>query len=287
VPASSPQQALLMTLAERADVIVDFSSLKDGTVVTMINTAPDAPFGGFPDDPADHDTTGQVMQFVVNKKLLLPSDSLATNPYRLQPVAEGDLGAASQTREVSLNEGESEEVCVEEDEEGNVVQILGSVPPDCEGGGEPFAPKEALLGVLDGNGDPVPLKWTDTTGVSQPAAVTMANGDTVWVNVTENPTVGDTEEWEIYNFTEDAHPIHLHLVRFEVVGRSGLHGGPSIVGNAPQPWETGYKDTVIAYPDEITTVKARFDLEGLYVWHCHIVEHEDNEMMRPYVVSPD
>jgi FtsP/CotA-like multicopper oxidase with cupredoxin domain len=53
-----------------------------------------------------------------------------------------------------------------------------------------------------------------------------------------------------------------------------------------QPWETGFKDTVIAYPGEITTVKAKFDVGGLYVWHCHIVEHEDNEMMRPYFVGP-
>ena len=52
-----------------------------------------------------------------------------------------------------------------------------------------------------------------------------------------------------------------------------------------EPWETGYKDTVIAYPGQITTVKAMFDIVGLYVWHCHIVEHEDNEMMRPYIVS--
>jgi FtsP/CotA-like multicopper oxidase with cupredoxin domain len=51
------------------------------------------------------------------------------------------------------------------------------------------------------------------------------------------------------------------------------------------PWETGFKDTVIAYPDEKTVVRARFDLQGLYVWHCHIVEHEDNEMMRPYAVG--
>ena len=105
------------------------------------------------------------------------------------------------------------------------------------------------------------------------------------INVTENPTVGATETWEIYNFTADAHPIHLHLVRFAVVGRSLMDGTPSAHGN-PQPWESGYKDTVIAYPDEITRVKALFDIPGLYVWHCHIVEHEDNEMMRPYVVSP-
>jgi FtsP/CotA-like multicopper oxidase with cupredoxin domain len=96
--------------------------------------------------------------------------------------------------------------------------------------------------------------------------------------------LGATEEWSMYNFTEDAHPIHLHLVRFQVVGRTLLDGtaSPNV---GVQPWETGYKDTVVAYPGDITTVRANFDIEGLYVWHCHIVEHEDNEMMRPYVVS--
>jgi len=113
----------------------------------------------------------------------------------------------------------------------------------------------------------------------------VSGGATVPVWVTENPAVGDTEEWNIYNFTVDAHPIHLHLVRFQVVRRTLLNGvTPSV--NGVQPWETGYKDTVIAYPGEITTVKATFDIAGLYVWHCHIVEHEDNEMMRPYFVGP-
>ena len=92
------------------------------------------------------------------------------------------------------------------------------------------------------------------------------------------------EEWEIYNFTEDAHPIHLHLVRFEVVERRLFDGTPSPNGST-QPWESGFKDTVIAYPGEITTVRPPSISPGLYVWHCHILEHEDNEMMRPFVVS--
>ncbi len=54
----------------------------------------------------------------------------------------------------------------------------------------------------------------------------------------------------------------------------------------PETWESGYKDTVIVYPGQLTRVKAKFDLPGLYVWHCHILEHEDNEMMRPYFVGP-
>jgi FtsP/CotA-like multicopper oxidase with cupredoxin domain len=129
----------------------------------------------------------------------------------------------------------------------------------------PFA---ALLGRFDpGTGEPSSLMWSD--------------------QITENPAVGETEVWEMRNFTEDAHPIHIHLVQFEVVGREAIGGGPSVAGsNDPLPWETGFKDTVTAFPGEITRVKARFDIPGFYVWHCHIVEHEDNEMMRPYHVGP-
>jgi FtsP/CotA-like multicopper oxidase with cupredoxin domain len=197
---------------------------------------------------------------------------------------------ADVTRQVSLNEGESELLCVEVTlPKGDVVVVDGSVPPDCLGGGFPFGPKEALLGRVDLTNPymplGIPLKWTDTTGASTPVDVTLQDGSILQINVTENPQLGATEEWEIYNFTADAHPIHLHLVRFEVIKRTAIPGWMP-VNPIVQPWENGFKDTVISYPGEITTVKARFDVEGLYVWHCHIVEHEDNEMMRPYVVSP-
>ena len=108
-----------------------------------------------------------------------------------------------------------------------------------------------------------------------------------WMHaVSERVTMGDTEVWELYNFTMDAHPIHVHQVLFQVVNREVFD--PMMPGygvpRAPEAWEAGFKDTVIAYPGEITRIKARFDLPGRYVWHCHIVEHEDNEMMRPYEV---
>jgi bilirubin oxidase len=85
----------------------------------------------------------------------------------------------------------------------------------------------------------------------------------------------------------DAHPIHIHEVQFEVVGREIFQADTGTPGTLldPETWESGFKDTVIAYPGQITRVKARFDLAGLYAWHCHIVEHEDNEMMRPMVVG--
>jgi hypothetical protein len=277
----------------------------------MINTAPDSPFGGFPDIPADPATTGQVMEFVVNNALLgasqtdpeFPAGTInptpAVDPWSLVLPKEPALGVADNAgtpRNVSLNEEESSQVCVTITPAGGIIALdLGGVAFDpldpnniCfQNFGVPFAPKAALLGQVEFTAlGPVgvPLLWTDNSGISQPADVTMADGTVRQVNVTENPMVGDTEEWDIYNFTVDGHPIHLHLVRFEVIGRS-LIGAPVIPGVGVQPWETGYKDTVIAFPGEITRVKALFDIPGLYVWHCHIVEHEDNEMMRPYVVS--
>ena len=82
--------------------------------------------------------------------------------------------------------------------------------------------------------------------------------------------------------TMDAHPIHIHLVHFQVVEREDLTTGAA---TAPEAWETGGKDTVIAYPNQITRVRATFAWKGLYVWHCHILEHEDNDMMRPFCVG--
>ncbi len=285
--AANRQQALLMGLAERADVIVDFSGLPDGTVIRMINTAPDAPFGGFPDVPADPGTTGQVMEFVVNSALSLPSDALVTAPENLVMNAEAALPLPSVTRQVSLNEGESEHLCVDIDLAGNVVAVAGDPLVGCPLPSFPMAPKEALLGPVDLTNPAmpigVPLKWT-ANGIGSVHQVTVPSG-TVNVWVTENPAVGAVEDWEIYNFTADAHPIHQHLVRFEVISRAPIPGWVP-VNPIVQPWEIGMKDTVISYPGEITTIRSKFDVAGLYVWHCHIVEHEDNEMMRPYFVGP-
>jgi FtsP/CotA-like multicopper oxidase with cupredoxin domain len=312
--APNNQQALLMGLAERADVIVDFRGLANGTRIRMINTAPDAPFGGFPDIPADPATTGQVMEFVINSALngksptdpvlaggVTPNPNAATDPWLLALPAESALGVASVTRNVSLNEEESAVLCVTFDKAGNLVPVPGAVPPLCldpapanlnnpKPVGFPMAPKAALLGQvgtdpLTGLPIGIPLKWTDMTGTSTPKMVDLQSGLQVMVNVTENPAVGAIEDWEIYNFTVDAHPIHLHLVRFQVIAR-GPVGTVLTPGIGVQPWETGFKDTVIAFPGEITKVRAKFDIPGLYVWHCHIVEHEDNEMMRPYFVGP-
>jgi len=297
VAAPSPEQALLLSLAERADVLVDFSGLANGTVVRMINTAPDEPFNGFQDNtPADPGTTGQVMQFVVDAGLNgAPgsSDGTTTAPEDLVLNVTPALGQAvnaGNPRRISLNELDSATICVRADaESGDLLVPIRQVPCDSPALPgtvvEPYGPSIDLVGTVDGSGvtlTGVPLRWT-APGVGVERTVTLPSGTaTVWV--TENPPLDAIEEWDIYNFTMDAHPIHLHLVNFEVVKRTLFDGTPSPNGSR-QAWETGFKDTVIAYPSEITTVKALFDIEGLYVWHCHILEHEDSEMMRPYFVG--
>jgi spore coat protein A len=112
--------------------------------------------------------------------------------------------------------------------------------------------------------------------------------------VTETPKLNSTEIWEFVNLTEDTHPMHLHLVGFQVLDRrtfdvfayrnnKGLrYLAPAI---PPQPNEQGWKDTVQCPPGMITRIIVRFDgYPGKYLYHCHILEHEANDMMRPFEV---
>jgi spore coat protein A len=112
--------------------------------------------------------------------------------------------------------------------------------------------------------------------------------------VTERPVLGSTEVWDLVNATDDTHPIHLHLVRFQVAHRQLFDAdafqqrGTLRRLGAPVPPpanEAGWKDTVLAEPGAITRIVVRFDgYVGRYVWHCHILEHAANEMMRPFEV---
>ncbi len=247
---------LLMGLAERADVIVDFTNVPTGEYM-LGNLGPDEPFGGgIPDvdfPAADPGSTGQVMQFRVGPAL---SQDGSTPPRFLQLPPLPLLPQETVTRPLAL----IEKMGMGHDADGNELE----------------GPVEALLGTVE-SGMAVDKLWM------QP--------------VTENPQVGVTEVWEFYNTTGDAHPMHVHEVVFEVVNREGLmldlNGDVlqpiELDGNVtlPEPWETGFKDTVIAYPGQVTRVRAQFNKAGQFVWHCHIVEHEDNEMMRPYRIGPE
>ncbi|HST64373.1 MAG TPA: multicopper oxidase domain-containing protein, partial [Mycobacteriales bacterium] len=129
--------------------------------------------------------------------------------------------------------------------------------------------------------------------------------------VQERPRLGSTEDWRLINLTEDSHPIHVHLVQFQIMDRTPFDAdaysaalqqaraanpdapnpdpGPFRTGApaAPDANERGWKDTVRANPGQITRIRMRWTLPAgvtplqRYVFHCHILEHEDNSMMRP------
>ncbi|MEN9612272.1 MAG: hypothetical protein RLZZ628_3086, partial [Bacteroidota bacterium] len=137
------------------------------------------------------------------------------------------------------------------------------------------------------------------------------NGSVSWTDhITENINMNDTEIWEIYNTTADAHPIHIHLVAFQVMdcqpftGKTspkplapmhpGHGGGIGAILNSVQftgkqdvfqPTDNGWKDTYVIQPGQMARLKAKFDKMGSYVWHCHILSHEDHDMMRPILVT--
>ena len=247
---------LLLAPAERADVIVDFSKFAPGTEIIMLNLGADSPLQSLPIPPeeiSDPETTGKIMKFKVVEK----TD---------QGIA-GAIPAALPAIERLTTDLEDRALVLVE-----VEDMKAEIPI------------EAQLGTLkDGK-----LEFFEPTS--------------------ELINVGDTEAWQLINFTADAHPIHLHLVHFQVVERipfdkesfdkdyqtylqtKGEMNVPKPMDYAtgpaepPKSWETGWKDTVIAYPDYYTKIIANFDMAGKYVWHCHILEHEDNEMMRPFEV---
>jgi spore coat protein A, manganese oxidase len=250
------QSRLRIGPAERYDVLVDFSGLKVGSTVTLLNTGPDEAWGGPdadpPQDPADLDTTGQVMEFRVVE--LTGNGSKGSMPPTLPALA--PLSPSAPPRDLLLAEL--------------------SVPGDF--------PIHVRLGTVALG----PLPW------SAPASEVIK--------------LNDTEVWRVANTTDDAHPIHLHLIDFQVLDRIPfdvdrfkmaeaawlMRTGPEpklddfVTGPAvpPDPAEIGPKDTAMMLPGTITRIVARFDRAGSYVWHCHIIEHEDNDMMRPLEIVP-
>ena len=256
ISATDHGNRLLMGLAERADVIVDFTNVPLGKHV-LRNVGPDEPFGGGePDedfDTADPKTTGQIMQFRVVPAV--DTDD-STPPQFLQLPAITPLPAATVTRQLALIE-KADEGLDEEDEE-------------VEG------PVEALLGTVE-DGEPIEREWMDP--------------------VTENPNVGATEVWEIYNTTADAHPMHIHEIAFEVVNRADASCSPrrtrspcrsssTATPSRPSRGKRASRTPSSPTPGRSRASRRSSTPPGQFVWHCHIVEHEDNEMMRPYRIGP-
>lgn len=251
---------LLLAPGERADLVVNFAGLGNETI--SVRNSANVPFPN--GDPVDPLTAGKIMAF----RVTLPLNTGVRQPVLpvfLRPVL-GTLPALQTAgvprRKLMLYEGT--------DPLGRLQTMLGTVNP---------AP-----------GNP-----------ANPAFGTFFYSDPV----TEIMAAGSTEIWELHNTTVDAHPIHLHLVDFRILSRQpftgtlvdkpmGPGGGTSggyltdvALSGAARPAEAneaGRKDTVITYPGEVTRLLVTFARPGEYVWHCHILSHEDHEMMRRFVV---
>jgi FtsP/CotA-like multicopper oxidase with cupredoxin domain len=254
---------LILAPGERADVLIDFSAVKAGTKIIMTNNAATP----FPDGPRSMRRGGvplkEIMQFTVGSA----SGFAGSIPSTLRETPIVPLTSPVRIRNLTL------------------VELMDPVTG---------APVKALLNNLP---------W-HTSSI-------------------ETPTVDTVEQWNIINTTGDTHPIHLHLVQFQILGRRKFRvekfmqafypelSNPEYGGNGPYPApsadafaygaekrpdlnESGWKDTVRANPGEITRIMVPFganaapgvpfgkSFTGEYVWHCHILEHEDHEMMLPY-----
>jgi spore coat protein A, manganese oxidase len=288
---------LLLAPAERADVVIDFNGVTAGRSFILYNDAP-APFPG--GDPRNDYFTGDgdqtssggapntVQGFGPNTRTLLKiiatggsADTLPTPDWlaALNPLLAANFGSGGQqppllytgsvpytgtvNRHLTLNE--------DFDDYGRLIQTLGTF-----------------------------TQFTDNQGLP-------TWGQPYTAPVTENPSAGAVEVWQLFNLTADTHPIHFHLVNVQIIQRQMFTGNPtngiSLVGSAmpPNPNELGWKETVRMNPGEVTTLIMQFTLPTLppsmgdplsprtggheYVWHCHILEHEEHDMMRPLVVN--
>ncbi len=346
---------LLMAPGERADVIIDFSNFA-GKTLTLRNNAR-APFPkGTTVDPG---TVGQIMQFRVVKPLVGTDNSynpdpatggggaLRTGTYTIKRLPGTPAGPVINPPGGPVNVDKFRQLTLNE-VMGMPTTLTGSITP-----GVTTAYIGGPIEVLVNNTKWTGKRWELVGGIPQLVPIPGFANDGQGNYFSENPQVGKTEVWEIINLTADAHPIHLHLVQFQLVNRQkfnvnkytaayngafpgggydhmteqaypagvyipafgppsnynipnadGALGGNPAIGpylqglRGPAPNELGWKDTVIMYPGEVTRIVVRwkkqdgnpyaFDATSGpgYVWQCHIIDQEDNEMMRPYCVIP-
>ncbi len=306
VDPAQPGGSLITAPAERWDLIVDFSAFA-GKSLVLYNDTP-APFPGGDgnyDGDVDIDPSGDdvlvnqlLMRIDVAAAITGPADPplAITHGFPLAANSKSGINRAlvgswptlsgaplgkprdvAKVRRLTLNELF--------DEYGRLIQMLGT---------------NQLVN---------PAMGYHLDQMAPGAEINKTTAMTYMDPVTENPKVGDVEVWEIANLTADVHPMHFHLVNVQVLGRRPFtgyvfdaagKGTPTGLGTerGPDLTELGWKDTVRMNPGEVTRVAMKFDLAPVpfavpasprtggneFVWHCHILEHEEHDMMRPLVV---
>ena len=291
-PVSVPSQGLMLAPAERADLLVDFSDLRSGTELTWLNTAT-APFDGAPFPPeraADAASLNGLLPYpdVMRFRVLPGTPSRRTTPRQLatdfSPPSAKQLAGAVR-RAVALVEQEHAD-------ETNMLTMRELAPA----GEEPST--EPLITIVDPDAD-----GADRT-IARYRTVACHFEDTV----TFFPILGQYEVWQFINLTGDTHPMHIHLNPFYVLARYPVtviipdrgitdtataatvrygRGTDDLLTHTLDANELGLKDTIRVNPNEIVELAVRFETHnGRYMYHCHILEHEDRDMMRPIVIMP-
>ena len=289
-PVSIPQQGLVLASAERADLLVDFSDLAPGTELNLWNTA-NAPFDGTVADPA---SAGRA-----------DLDGLLPYPEVLRVrVREGRRSRRRAPRVLATDfrRANRNELA------GAVVRAIALVEQPAElDGGPPMLTMREL--TLDPDADEPAITLVEPQADGEERVTRWRTVATRFEDTTTFfPMLHRPEIWRLINLTGDTHPIHLHLDPFQVLDRhpatvdqpaDGITtGGTSAtvrLGHAPDDGishelddnERGLKDTVRVNPNEVVDIVVRFEVFcGRYMYHCHILEHEDHDMMRPFVVMP-
>ncbi len=331
--APAPLTSLLLAPGERADLIVDFALFPNSTILLTNDAKAPFPNGA----PADPQTVGQIMQFRVGAPLPVGVTDTSFNPAVVGATLRGGINQPPAiVRLVNPLTGVPN-VTPSVKRQLTLKEVMG-----------PAGPLEVLVNNTKWSG-----KRATDNSVIPGSQLLYGDGMMQDTYASELPRVGDTEQWEIINLTADAHPIHLHLVQFQLINRQpfqakkyindwsklfpggvfvpgygpplayltpnvdGAIGGnpavtPYLQGKVAPPLanEAGWKDTVVMYPGQVTRILVRWaptnspatgagaPVAGVnlfpfnptvgpgYVWHCHIIDHEDNEMMRPYRPQP-
>ena len=289
-PVPIPVQGLVLASAERADILIDFSDLAPGAELTLWNNAP-SPFNGAFADPSTAGTADldgllpypEVLGFRViagGRVPPTPREALATDFQR----ADMQLLAGCLVRAIALVEQES-------DREGEpstltMRELTESAPTD---------ESEITLVEARAGQDERVSRWR-----------TLATRFEDKTNFF--PVIGRPEIWRLINLTGDTHPIHVHLDAFQIINRhpaavevpeggitdtatsATVRIGTEVddgINHALDANELGLKDTVRVNANEVVDILVRFEtFAGRFMYHCHILEHEDRDMMRPFVVMP-
>ena len=289
-PASIPVDGLVLASAERADLLIDFSDLAVGTELTLWNTAP-SPFNGASADPSTAGTPDldgllpypEVLRFRVidgPRGTSKPPAVLATDFQRadLKQLEGFPVRAIALVEQESGREGEASMLTMRE--------LAESVATD-----------EPVITLVEAG-----AAHTEQTSRWRTVATRFEDRTNFF------PMLGAAEIWRLINLTGDTHPIHVHLDAFQIIRRQPAavevpDGGITNTGtsamvrvgqevddsihHALDANELGLKDTVRVNANEVVDILVRFEtFAGRFMYHCHILEHEDRDMMRPFVVMP-